>query len=54
MFPQDILESLLQLDGSGDVSSHPADAQLDHSASMNSTSVAGSSHEILLLLQSFM
>ena len=44
MFPQEILQSLLQLDGSADISSHPAGAQQDHSeAVVNSTSLAGSS-----------
>jgi len=53
VFPQEILQSLLQLDGSADISSHPAGAQQDHSeAVVNSTSLAGSSQEILLLVQS--
>jgi len=34
------------MDGSGDVSSHPAVAQPDHSTAANSTSIAGGSHEL--------
>jgi len=48
VFPQEILQSLLQLDGSADTSSHPATSQQDHSEATNSTSVAGCVQEICI------
>lgn len=49
VFPQEILHSLLQQDGSAGVSTGQAGAQQDYSEAANASFIAGSSAVILLV-----